>query len=94
MEEQEMIEWVLRHTRHISSGKCEIEESIPGPHPGCAEFAPEEIHLCSNPATTLMVIQDSAEPDPDCYQLCDSHVRKMRADTQSLFFTILREEQI
>jgi hypothetical protein len=42
--------------------KCEVIHSVPGPHPGCAEFAPPEEFSCGNRA---VVEVEYAYPDQD-----------------------------
>lgn len=35
---------------------CQIIDQVPGPHPGCAEFAPPEVIVCRNPATHVIKV--------------------------------------
>lgn len=56
--------------------RCEVVESIWGPHEGCAEFmdAPDE-HACSEPATHMLRIPASLYLGPQKLRVCLWHAR-------------------
>lgn len=82
LEEAEDIEWQLKLAQHHVAGKCWAIEYVDGPHPGCAEFAPPEVHMCHAPGEHWVLgwDYDYGPPVPDWELYCKYHTTKAAKD--------------
>lgn len=44
--------------------RCSFTETYPGPHPGCSEFAPDDVFECSTNADRLVWLPPTEAYDP------------------------------
>lgn len=71
---------------------CEAPVTVPGPHPGCAEFAPPEEFICGQPAAYRTTVRDRETFIEDTYLTCLGHHPELIAP--SPFETVVDDEPI
>ena len=70
---------------------CQWEVDIPGPHPGCAEFAPDDVMTCSNAATRRVHVVDPFDDDATI-DVCDEHAADVIASEHAEYGVVPTSE--